>query len=180
MQTQPVATERPSKFVPALLGGVIMGAFALPILNYVNCLCCAGIMLGGLLGVLFYKNRLTPESPPLTSGDGVAIGALAGVFGAILGTVINVAVMMIATSSMGMMEAFQQFEERGVEMPDFLREMIGDIMLGRVNAILVFFVLIFDFIIYPLFGLLGGLIGAAIFKPKLQQVPPPTPPPTGA
>jgi len=168
--------QQPSKFVPALLGGVIMAVFALPVLNYVNCLCCAGIMLGGFIGVLFYKNKLTPNMP-LTSGDGVAIGALAGVFGAILGTIINVAVMMIATTSAGMIEGLQELENRGVEMPDFAREMVEDLIAGRVNAILVFFIFIFDLIIYVLFGLIGGLIGAAVFKPKQQPIAPLTPPP---
>jgi hypothetical protein len=177
MQTQPVTTQQSSKFVPALLGGVIMAVFALPILSYVNCLCCAGIMLGGFLGVLFYKNKLTGDMM-LTSGDGIAIGALAGVFGAVLATFISVATMMFATSmSAGMTDVFQQFEERGVELPGFVREMLDDILSGRLNTMLVFFVFLFNIILYPLFGLLGGLIGAAVFKPKKLPVVPPTPPP---
>jgi hypothetical protein len=76
------AVERPSKMVPALIGGAVMGLIgATPFLNMINCLCCAGVMLGGFLAVMFYKDQITPEMAPLQASDGVALGALAGVFG---------------------------------------------------------------------------------------------------
>ncbi len=48
--------EKPSKLMPALYGGVIMGLISgIPFLNLVNCLCCAGVMLGGFMAVFFTR-----------------------------------------------------------------------------------------------------------------------------
>ena len=81
---------KPDKFIPALYGGVIMGIVSsVPFLSAINCLCCAGIMFGGFLAVFFYKNNFTPDTPPYTTGDCMAVGALAGVVGAFVGTVLN-------------------------------------------------------------------------------------------
>ena len=83
--------EKPSKLMPALYGGVIMGVISgIPFLNLVNCLCCAGVMLGGFMAVFFYQKDLTPEKGPLTNSDSLQLGALAGVFGALVGLVLTV------------------------------------------------------------------------------------------
>jgi len=39
---------------------------------------------GGFMAVFFYKKDLTESSPPLTNGDGLGLGALAGVVGAVV------------------------------------------------------------------------------------------------
>ena len=46
--------------------------------------------------------------------------------------------------------------------PEALEQMEEQMMEGSVSAVSV----ISSFIIFPLFGLLGGLIGYAMFKPK--------------
>ena len=41
---------KPDKIIPALYGGIIMALVStIPFVSFINCLCCAGIMLGGLL-----------------------------------------------------------------------------------------------------------------------------------
>ncbi len=82
--------DKPSKLMPALYGGIIMGVISgVPFLNIVNCLCCAGLLLGGFMAVFFYKKDLTAAMPPLTSGDGVQLGALAGLIGAIVANLLD-------------------------------------------------------------------------------------------
>jgi len=72
-------------------GGVIMGAISgIPFLNFINCLCCAGIIFGGFMAVFFYNKDLKPGDPPLMSSDALQLGALAGVFGAITGDILTV------------------------------------------------------------------------------------------
>src|SRR5467141_2556172 len=82
--------SKPDKNIPALYGGIIMGLVSsIPFLSLINCLCCAGILLGGFLAVMFYKKNFTPDTPPFTSADCLAVGAMAGVVGAFVGTILT-------------------------------------------------------------------------------------------
>jgi hypothetical protein len=143
---------------------------AVPGLSLLNCFCCAGIMLGGFMAVFFYKKDLTGTMPPLTSGDGVKLGLLAGVFGAVIGVILGKIIYAIAggvdsemvlgmLDSMGLKDKMPPEALAGLEQG------------GDPTGILQIFV---TFIISPLFGLLGGLIGYSVFKGKpLAPAPPP-------
>ncbi len=174
--------EKPSKLMPALYGGIVMAVIsAAPVVNIVNCFCCAGVMLGGFLAVFFYKKDLTPQAPPLTNGDALLLGVFAGLFGAVIGIILHI--LMLATvgnvTSGVMMEILRNFEDK---MPPGTLDQIEQSMeqsgnLGMMSIITTFFTSI---IIDPLFGLLGGLIGYAVYKQKpgtRPLAPPPVNPP---
>lgn len=146
----------------------------IPGLKLVNCLCCAGVMLGGFLAVFFYKNDLKESSPPLTNGDALALGALAGLIGAVLTSVLSIIAMSLFGMAMG--SGFKQLEDMGYShnLPPEALEMVRWLTQGSVLMGFIFFV---NLIIDPLFGLLGGLIGYAVFKPKTPPVMPPPPAP---
>jgi hypothetical protein len=178
--------EKPSKFLPALYGGLIIGAISgIPFLNIVNCFCCAGVLLGGFLSVLFYKNELTGMMPPLTSSDSMQVGALAGVFGAVFGSLVS-AMILAALGSNPTGEIVLEFL-RNLDLPPEALEQaersIEESSSMTMVSMLISFVT--SLVIDPLFGLLGGLIGYSVFKPKggaaaapppaQQQVPPPPP-----
>lgn len=164
--------ERPSKLMPALYGGIIMGVISgVPVLNLVNCLCCAGILLGGFMAVFFYKKDLTPGSPLLTSGDAIQLGALAGVVGAILESIFT-AVTMMAVGNIGGETIYNLLDSMGITKqmpPEALDQMEQGLKEAHLSALSV----VTNFIICPLFGLLGGLIGYAVYKPKPGAMPPP-------
>lgn len=173
--------------MPALYGGIIMGVIsAIPFLNFINCLCCAGVMLGGFLAVYFYKNNLTPEQPPLTSNDSMIVGVFAGLIGAVVGTVLG-AFFFTLFGNITSEYLINTFKNMDIDVPPGTWEkaeedarngsMMQQIGLGA----------LFSIILDPLFGLLGGLIAYSVFKPK-QQFPtqgmtpppmwqPPQPPP---
>ncbi len=169
--------EKPGKLMPALYGGIIIGIISgVPFLSFVNCLCCAGVLFGGLMAVFFYKKDLPPDNPTFTNSDAMALGALAGVFGAVFANIIsaillftigNVAGKAIYDMLMGAYEAAGILDQMP---PEALEEMERGMMDGGMSVTNV----VLSFIIYPLFGLLGGLIGYAMFKPK-PQVPPAAP-----
>ena len=75
--------ENPSKLVPALIGGCVIGI--LSSLPYINCLCCMWILLGGVLGTYLYRRELPPEHE-FSSGEGAVVGFLSGIFGALFFT----------------------------------------------------------------------------------------------
>ena len=161
--------EKPSMLMPALYGGIIMGVLSgIPYLSFINCLCCAGVLLGGFMAVFFYNKDLTPDMPPLTSGDSIKLGALAGLFGAIVGNVIAGLVMVTIGNVAG--EAMYEmlisiYDSVGIldQMPS---EAIDEMEQGMTAAELDPTTIIISFVVNPLFGLLGGLIGYQVYKPK--------------
>ena len=171
---------KPDKTLPALYGGIIMGVIsAVPFLSIVNCLCCAGVMLGGLLAVMFYKNNFTPDTPSFTSGDCMAVGALAGVFGAIVGTVLSTFFLAMFGNVMGDF-ILQTLQNMNLNIPEEALEGMEQGFKEAASLGQFFLSLCISLVIDPLFGLLGGLIGYSIYKPKHQVMPPPpmAPPPS--
>lgn len=173
---------KPNKLQPALVGGAIIGVIsAVPFLNLINCFCCAGVLLGGFLAVMFYKNNITPGMAPLTSNDAIAVGALAGLFGAVFATVLGGMILALFGNVTGEMIydfMIEFYEGAGVEVPeefyDELRESLVEETLGFGYLMMTLFI---GAIVDTLFGLLGGLIGFAVFKPKTPPVAPAVPPP---
>ncbi len=169
---------RPNKLIPALYGGIIMGFISgVPVLNIVNCCCCAGVLFGGLMAVFFYKNDLKPDMPPLSSSDAIAVGALAGLFGAIIACILEATVMLTMGNIAGstIVDLILKFYDRaGIrdQLPPGALDQLETLRLARYTPLL----FVRALIVHPLFGLLGGLIGYAVFKPKGIPVVPPSPP----
>jgi hypothetical protein len=164
--------EKPSKLMPALYGGIVIGVISgLPFISLLNCLCCAGVLLGGFLSVFFYKKDLTPQMPPLESNDALQLGALAGLFGAIVGNILSAIILYSVGNLMG--EAMVKFLEglRDQMPPGTIEQIEEGVRSGKVSPVGIVVSLIID----PIFGLLGGLIGYSVFKPK-AVIEPPAPP----
>ncbi|MCP4654364.1 MAG: hypothetical protein GY856_02985, partial [bacterium] len=80
----------PSKLQPALIGGAALGvASAIPFLNCLNCACCALVIGGGFLAAYLYLKDC-PPAPEARYGDAATLGLLAGVFGAVVGTLLSI------------------------------------------------------------------------------------------
>ncbi|MDI6765415.1 MAG: hypothetical protein QME52_01080 [Bacteroidota bacterium] len=172
--------QKPDKIIPALYGGVIMALIsAIPFVNFINCLCCAGVMLGGFLAVYFYKNNFTPGTIPYTSGDCMAVGAIAGVFGAVIGTFLSFVSLALFGNIMGEF-LMQIFRDMNIEIPEEALDAMEQSMSEGFTFFSFFIQLFLSLIIDTIFGLLGGLIGYSIYKPKTNMMsPPPMPqPPT--
>ena len=164
---------KPDKIIPALYGGVIMALIsAVPFVNFLNCLCCAGVMLGGFLGVFFYKNNFTPDTPPFTSGDCLAVGALSGVIGAVIGTILSIASLMLFGNIMGeyMMRMLQNMN---LNIPPEAWDAMEESMSSGFTLFTIMIQLMSGLVIDTLFGMIGGLIGYSIYKPKKLMMPPP-------
>jgi hypothetical protein len=66
------------------VGGIVAAALnSIPILNFINCFCCAGIMLGGAVALIYYdRSFLTPEY--VTQATVVTVGITTGLFAAFI------------------------------------------------------------------------------------------------
>ncbi len=172
--------EKPSKFRSAGLAGVAMGVVsAMPGLSLINCCCCAGIIGGGIMAVYLYKQEFREEMPPLESTDGLVLGILAGLVGAFSATVIGLLILLVfgsweAEMMRGIVDKLLDSMESSGSIPgsaaDNMRSMIEDAMKESTSVVGVLSGLIMNLIIYPIFGMLGGLLGFTFFKPK--PVPP--------
>jgi hypothetical protein len=160
--------QKPDKFVPAMYGGIVMGVLsATPFLSFVNCLCCAGMLLGGFMSVFFYKKELTAEMEALTSADGMVLGAFAGLFGAVTSSILG-GLFFLIFGNIANDAILQTMKSMGVldRLPPETLEQIEQDMAQQGFSIVG---VIVGFIICPLFGLLGGLIGYSVFRKRNSE-----------
>ena len=165
----------PAKFQPALIGGVAIGVLsALPVINLANC-CCAWILFGGALSsYLMQANH--PE--PIQIGDGAIAGLMAGLFGAVAWLVVSVPVSFAMAPFQS--EMTQQFLRNAQDLSPEVRAMFESFSSGPVVGIGLLFGFFMMLVISSMFGMLGGLFGALMFKKKPVAVIPPPIPPYGA
>jgi len=151
---------------PALWGGVFIGVLsALPLVNAGNCCCCLWVLLGGGLAA-YLRQQNSPYQ--IDAAEGALVGLMAGAVGAVVGSIIAIPLQMIAGPFQ------QQMMERILSQnPDVTPEMRD--MMQRLTATSGLWIvgLIFSLVVYSVFGVLGGLLGVAIFKKNLPPPPPP-------
>jgi len=163
--------QRPTLFTPALIGGAVAGLLsAIPV---VNCLCCLWIIGGGALAAHLWAK----DNPrPLTSGEGALVGAFAGLFAAVIDSLISLP--LAAVNAAFFRRVFERLSAYVEEMPTGWERYfdrtgpfeVGWFFLGLVIAAFIFSVL----------GALGGVLGQSLFGRKSPSASPqpPLPPPS--
>ncbi len=153
----------PSRFQPALFGGLFIGVLsALPIINIGNC-CCLWVIGGGVLATYLMQQN---HPFPVAAADGALVGLLAGLIGGILGTLLTIPIeMMMGPIQKQLMERILSHNQ---EIPEETRRILEHMNVG---AAAIAFKLVFSVFIGAVFGMLGGLLGVALFKKK--DLPPP-------
>ena len=151
--------ERPDKLRPALIGGALIGIIsAIPVINWINCFCCAGVIIGGILAVHLYNKNLAGLE--LTSSDGVTLGLMAGASGALISTVLT---SMITG---GVKRQINRVLEYSSEMPPEVEDALLRVQEMGGEMFFVIIGLIFSLVIFSIFGIIGGLIAVSVFKKK--------------
>lgn len=164
-------TPAPAKLQPAILGGATIGVLsALPVINLANC-CCAWILFGGALAAYLMQQ----DHPyPIEAGDGAVVGLLAGVIGSFVWVIASVPVSaMVAPLQSDMAgRIIRDAGDMAPEMREIFENMAGAPAIG-LTLVLGFFVML---CVSSVFGMLGGLFGALMFKKgQPPVVPPPIP-----
>ena len=156
----------PSRMQPAFFGGLFIGVLsALPFVSGLNLCCCLWVITGGVLTSYLLQER---APLPITAGDGAVAGLLAGAIGAILAWLLGLgfALMQGLTGA----ESLDQIPQGDLppEIVDVFERM------RELPASVWYIAPLFIFLLaFPIFGMLGGLLGVAIFK----RTAPPSPPP---
>jgi hypothetical protein len=141
--------------IAALVGGIVSTILSnVPILNFVNCLLCAGFWAGALLAVWLYK-RL---SGAVTLQQGVIIGAAAGLVAGVIGFALS---FVNVAGAAALIETYSRF------MPEDADIDVAALASGPVKIVMN----LLGIGVNIIFGAVGGLIGGAIFKPRAQTTP---------
>jgi hypothetical protein len=178
--------EKPSKWRPALIGGIVIGAISgIPLISLVNCCCCAGILGGGVLAYYLYREEFTEGMAPIESSDALIIGIMAGVIGAFVQAAIHGFIMLFFAGAQeqfmrGIMGKLIDRLEQSGGIPagtlDEMRDSIENSMKESRTMWGFMLNLLMSVITYPIFAMLGGLLGYGIFRSK-KVLPPQAPPP---
>jgi hypothetical protein len=156
------------KLQPAFFGGLFIGVLsALPIVNIGNC-CCLWVIGGGVLATYLMQQN---HPYPIAAADGALAGLLAGLIGGVLGTLLSIPIeMMMGPVQRQFMEAILS---RSQDMPEETRRMLENMNNRATGGLMIAFKLMFSVCVGAVFGMLGGLLGVALFKKK--DLPPPPP-----
>jgi hypothetical protein len=168
--------EKPSKWRAGLIGGVVIGTISgIPGVSLINCCCCAGIWLGGMLSMYLYKTEVTPEMQPLESSDALILGLTSGIGGAFVATLLSVMILALfgpveAELMRSIMErVLERLEEGGTlpsEVVDQMRDQLEESLRDSSSVSGILGNLFITLIVFPIFAILGALLGYAIFRPK--------------
>ncbi len=153
----------PPRLQPALFGGLFIGVLsALPLINLANC-CCLWVIGGGVLATYLMQQN---HPFPIAVADGALVGLMAGLFGGVLWALLSIPIDL-------MMRPFQQriLERVMAANPDFPDDARAMIENMSVRGVAIAFKTVFSICIGVVFGMLGGLLGVAMFRKK--DVPPP-------
>lgn len=160
------AGERPSKFVPALVGGAVAGALSLlpgflqpnafVVLSF---LCVVWALIGGALAANLYIKR---SPSPVRPGEGAVVGLLAGFIGA--------AIYLILDTPVAYAIHGEYIELVSSQQPNKISAGAFFALTGIAGAVTIIG-----------FSVLGGLIGVAMFEKRrgAQHISMPPPPPPG-
>lgn len=163
--------SKPDKFMPSLYGGLLIATlWAVPGLNFINCFCCAGVMLGGFLSVILYERELTPEMDRLTLNDCIRIGITAGIISSVAAVLIQAMVEM-AFGNVAIEVMMRIVSKMHVEFPPEFADMIEEAKNAKPNLVASFLAIFVYIVPNTLFSVLGALIGWNIFKPKTPAPP---------
>ena len=154
-----------ARLQPALFGGLFIGVLsALPLVQAGNCCCCLWVIAGGVLAV-YLRQQNTPYA--IASAEGALMGLLAGAIGGVVTSLLSIPMQAIS----GPMQ--ERMMDWVVSMnPDFPADLRGMIERGPGSGLFLIASMVFNVVVYSVFGLLGGLLGTAVFK---KNAPPPPP-----
>jgi len=117
--------------------------------------CCVGVIIGGMLAAQQYATR---TKKVIDTGDGVLVGALSGLFGAVVVSVVELVMRLVGIGVGGVAEQAMELLPRSTDVSREVARWQG-------QGELLWFVgeLIGRTLLYPLLGTIGGALGVAIF-----------------
>jgi hypothetical protein len=152
--------QKPSMFVPALIGGGLAGVLAA--VPFVSCFCCIWI-IGGAMLAAYLLAKETPSQ--LSAGDGAIVGIFAGIIAAVVEFIVSIPFhAMESRFTQNMMERLSDYID---EMPPGWESFFeGDFATSMGASV---FGLFFTAVVFAALGALGGVLGISLFGKKPVQ-----------
>ena len=149
---------------PALLGGVFIGVLsALPFVNAGNCCCCLWVVAGGVLAA-YLRQQNSPFQ--IGAAEGALVGLMAGAAGGVIASILSIP--MQALVGPWQQQVMDRILASNPDVPSQVRDAVERATSPAMRVVGMLVSVVIDVI----FGMLGGLLGVAIFKKN-------TPPPPG-
>ncbi len=174
-------SRAPSLWTPALIGGAVFGFLAaVPVVNMLNCLCCALILGAGFTAGALLANASKTAGVAFGAAEGTKVGVLAGLMYAVFTSVFQWILSFVVPhpDPAAMLEMIDQF---GGEIPPAARQWIEQIASGELSTWMFLVGFFFSLAFGLVFATLGGLIAGAAFRhrPTPPEVPASPPPSAG-
>lgn len=168
LEERSITQDNPDLFEPSLIGGTFLGVTsALPLLMYLNGVCCALIIGGGILASYFYIRAYPSHMTPVTLGDGALVGLLSGGVGSVVYAMVTIPLEFVKSRLGFGLQELAQLEETLVDpkIPEAVRQMVRALFEGGTFSIGILFIeLLFFMITALIFATIGGVIGVALFQ----------------
>ena len=150
---------------PAFWGGLFIGVLsALPLVNAGNCCCCLWVICGGALAA-YLRQQSSPVQ--IDVAEGALVGLMAGAIGGVIATVLSIPFQLYVGPYQR--ELMDRILANNPDVPPEARDYVQRFAGGTAFRLVGMVVRV---IIDIICGLLGGLLGVALFKKN-------TPPPAG-
>ena len=155
------------RFQPSLVGGLFIGIVSsLPIVGGANACCCLWVVLGGLLTVYLQRQA---HAGALDAAEALLGGLVAGLVGSIISTAVSA--MLYAVSGDQVLEQIRTYLEGNAQMPAEIKDRVESLLGARNAPVMIALISALVTVpMYSVFGMLGALLGFALFgkKPKLE------------
>ena len=139
----------------AIVGGIVTEVLTnVPLLNLIGCVFCVSFWIGPLLAVWLYR-RLEGQ---VTLNQGIGIGTSAGVIAGAIGLILSFFNMAGVGDLPEVMRSMPGVQEQDIQQMEMLFSGPMLIVFNLIGVAITIF-----------FGFVGGLIGGAIFRQRLQQ-----------
>ncbi|MBW7855296.1 MAG: hypothetical protein B6D43_04550 [Ignavibacteriales bacterium UTCHB1] len=140
-----------------------------PLLNFINLLCCAGIMIGGYVGVVYYNKECVKFNVNITNKDAVFIGLLSGLLSGVIVSGFTILTAMFSDLN-PMVETTKMLTEMGIPVTPEAEEIIKKLSMEfdkyGFSPTLSIVTFVLNLIIYPVFGMFGSLISYSLIVGK--------------
>ena len=162
--------QQPSKFAPVLVSSAIMVILSIfPVLNLINLVCCAGIIIGGAAGTYYYSRQLEKNGQVLQNKDGMMIGLLSGIIAAVFYVIFSTFIIM-ATKQNPVEIVYKMTEQYGFQLPpesEKVLQQVNDEYSEHGFSFLVIGMELFTRIVSNcIFGPLGGILAASLINKR--------------
>lgn len=157
----------------SIVGGTVSALlFSIPFLNIVNCFCCAGIMFGGALALVYY-DRSFEIREYISPAAALTVGLVSGLAGAFIAIIIDWMIYVIFGNwELELVKILNESLGEIPEMADAMEELVYEMRLEASKGFYfgrVLLELVRNLIIIPIFSVAGALI-TRIFLNKNRQI----------